>query len=115
MIYSNRTKLDLSNGAIRFQISISVESYDEKNFSKLPKFYVAEKHIISKLSKNKGCVKISRFYILNFLRNKSSKSVTFGSSRVRLVHRLKRFSWSENGHKSLFQFFLISFKGIRAI
>ena len=33
-----------------FKISISVESYDEKNAENYRNYYVAEKHIVSKLS-----------------------------------------------------------------
>ena len=29
-VYSDRSELELSDGTIRFQISVSVESYDEK-------------------------------------------------------------------------------------
>ena len=60
-----------------FKIFHSVKSYDKKNSLKIPKFYVAEKRIISKLSK----LLIPNFkpYLLYFLRNKPSKSVTVGS------------------------------------
>ena len=41
---------------------------------------------------NKYCVKISRPYILYFLRNKPSKRVTVGPDRVGPVHQFKLFS-----------------------
>ena len=68
-------------------------------------------------------MKISRLYILCFPRNKPSKSVKsrqaaelgrigpdrVGVDRVGSVHRFKRFSWSKNDQKTLFQFLPIIF------
>ena len=68
-------------------ISFSVESYDKKKSAEnYLNGYVAEKHIVYKLSNilipnfnsignfNEDCVKISHPYILYFSRNESSKS-----------------------------------------
>ena len=78
-----------------FRISISVESYDEKTAENYRNFYVAEKPIVFKISKisittipqikdlDEDCVKMSGPYLIYFLRNKPSKSVTVGSGRGR--------------------------------
>ena len=71
-----------------FKISIRVGSYDTKIAENVGNCYDTEKHIVSKLSKlsipnfnstngkfYKDCVKISRPYLLYFLRIKLSKSV----------------------------------------
>ena len=84
-----------------FKIFIFVESYNEETAENYRNCNVAEKRIVSKLEKiismpillaqfedlNEDCIKISRFYLLLFPRNKPSKSVTVG-----LPHRFKRFS-----------------------
>jgi len=83
-----------------FKISFSVKIYDEKTAKNYRNSYVAEKPIVFQLSKilipivdstnwkaDEDCVKISGPYVLHFLRNKPSKSVTVGP-----VHRFKRFS-----------------------
>ena len=58
-----------------------------------------------------NCVKISRPYFLYLKRNKSSKRITLGPSRVGSVHRSSSsFSQSENGHTNLFSFFQIFLK-----
>ena len=72
------------------KISIPVESYDEKTTENYRYCYIAEKRIISKLSKiwmpniiaEIEDMKISRSYLLYFPRNKPSESVTIGSGQV---------------------------------
>ena len=79
------------------QISIRVKSYDEKTVENYRNCYIAEKCIVSNLSKKlisnfnntnlKTClsevfIKISRLYILHFSRNKQPESVTVGPRRV---------------------------------
>ena len=51
-MYSDRSELDLSDETIRIrEEKISVESYDEKTAKNYRNCYVAEKCIVSKLSK----------------------------------------------------------------
>ena len=77
------------------KISLLVKSHDEKTAENFRNSYVAQKRIVSKLSKfviqiliaqigdlNKDCVEISLPYTLNFPRNKRSKRVTVGSDRA---------------------------------
>ena len=68
-----------------FKVSISVESYD-KNDWKLPKLLHMETHsfhtILAQIGVlSKDCIKISRPYLINFPKNKSSKNVTVGSGQ----------------------------------
>ena len=79
-----------------FKICISVESYDEKTAKNYRNCYVAEslqfsnyqrfpfQILISQIDDlNKDCVNSSGLYLIRFLKNKPSKSVTVGSVRVR--------------------------------
>ena len=103
---------------------ISVESYDEKTVENYWNCYVAEKRVDSKLSKisipnfsNKNwrlewrLYKISQPHLLYVPRNKTSKSVTVGPSRVGMVHCFKWFSyvllkWSWKFISVFFRYFL---------
>ena len=82
-----------------FKISIPVKSYDEKTAEKYRNCYVAEKQrsqiLIAQIEYlNEDCVGISGPYLVYFMRNKPSRSVTVGPGRVGPVHHFKRFSWS---------------------
>ena len=46
-VYSDRSKLDISDKSIIVQISISVESYDENTAENSWNCYVAEERIVS--------------------------------------------------------------------
>ena len=55
MVYFDRSKLDISD--LEFEISISVKCYDEKTVENYRNCYVAEKRLVSKLSKVQGVPK----------------------------------------------------------
>ena len=73
-----------------FKISISVESYDGKTAENYRNCYVVEMLIVFKRflillaqigELNKDCVKMSSPYLIYFMKNKPSNSVTVGSGR----------------------------------
>ena len=78
-VESDRYDPDLADKSLKSKNFFSVGSYDEKTAENYRNSYVAEKRIVSKLSKisipnliaqiedlNEYCVKISRLYLLYF-------------------------------------------------